>query len=111
MSEQVDHVEILRSVIPALWTKIPCQRGRPSPRGLYHAPLLFSRAHKTHGLLIAALTVVALLSSASVAAPAGRIVLNGADAGSHLRLSTGGGDILVTGAMTDEPPRGCRFTH
>jgi Ca2+-binding RTX toxin-like protein len=81
------------------------------PGGLYHAPLLFLRAHKAHGLLIAALTVIALLSSASVAAPAGRIVVSGAIAGSHLRLTTDGGDILVTGAMTDAPPRGCRFTH
>lgn len=57
------------------------------------------------------LAVVALLSSASAAVPAGRIVVSGSASGSHLRLSTDGANILVAGAMADAPPRGCRFTH
>ena len=71
----------------------------------------FRHAHKTHGLLIVTLAVVALLSSASVAAPAGRIVVSGSASGSHLRLTTDGANILVAGAMADAPPRGCRFTR
>jgi hypothetical protein len=70
---------------------------------------LFSRAHKTHGLLIACLAAIALLSLPSVASPAGRIVIEGAASSSHLRLSVDGSSVLVTGAMADAPPRGCRF--
>jgi RTX calcium-binding nonapeptide repeat (4 copies) len=73
---------------------------------------LFSSAHKTHRLLIGVLTALALLAIPGTAAPAGRIVIEGSPAGSHLRLSTEGPNLLVSGAMErEEPPRGCRFTH
>lgn len=40
-----------------------------------------------------------LLITAGPAVPEGRIVIHGADSGTHLRLSVGGGNLLVTGAM------------
>jgi Ca2+-binding RTX toxin-like protein len=39
-----------------------------------------------------------LLTSAGPAAPEGRIVIHGAETGTHLRLSLSGGDLLVTGS-------------
>jgi Ca2+-binding RTX toxin-like protein len=72
---------------------------------------LFSRTHKTHRLLIACLTALALLSLPSVASPAGRIVVFGAASGSHLKLTTNGGNIVVEGAMASAQPQGCRFTE
>jgi hypothetical protein len=71
---------------------------------------LFSRAHKTHRLLIGVLAAVALLSLPSVASPAGRIVIEGAASGSHLRLSSDGSNILVTGVMAGSS-QGCHFTR
>lgn len=71
---------------------------------------MFSRAHKTHRLLIAGLTALALLSIPSVASPAGRIVVFGSASGSHLKVSKSGGDIVVEGAMASAQPQGCRLT-
>ena len=61
-------------------------------------------------MLIAALAAVALLSLPGVASPAGRIVIEGPVSGSHIRLSTDGSNILVTGVMADAP-QGCHFTR
>ena len=72
---------------------------------------MFSNAHKTHRLLIACLSMIALLAVPVIASPAGRIVIEGSATGSHLRLSTDGSNILVDGAMAETPPRGCVFTH
>jgi Ca2+-binding RTX toxin-like protein len=71
---------------------------------------LFSRAHKTHRLLIAGLAALTLLSLPSVASPAGRIVVFGTASGSHLKVTKGGGDIVVEGTMASAPPRGCHLT-
>lgn len=71
---------------------------------------MFSRAHKTHRLLIVGLAALALLVLPSIASPAGRIVVFGAASGSHLKVSKGGGDIVVEGAMASAQPRGCHFT-
>jgi Ca2+-binding RTX toxin-like protein len=49
-----------------------------------------------------------LLIAASGAAPEGRIVIHGAEAGTHLRLSVSGGDLVVTGAMA-EATEGCEL--
>jgi hypothetical protein len=63
-------------------------------------------------LLIAALVTGALLSANSVpASPGGRIVIQGASSGSHLRLSVSGDDLVVSGAMARGQPLGCAFTH
>jgi hypothetical protein len=61
---------------------------------------------------LAALAAAALLllALASTATPAGRIVIHGAVAGTHLRLSVGGDDLLVTGPMA-EATEGCDFTR
>jgi len=49
-----------------------------------------------------------LLISAGPATPEGRIVIHGAEAGTHLRLSLSGGDLLVTGPMA-EVSESCRL--
>ena len=47
---------------------------------------------------------------AGTAAPEGRIVIHGAESGTHLRLSLSGGDLLVTGPMA-EATEGCDFVR
>jgi Ca2+-binding RTX toxin-like protein len=49
-----------------------------------------------------------LLIVAGPAAPEGRIVIHGAEAGTHLRLSLSGGDLIVTGPMA-EATEGCEL--
>ncbi len=61
-------------------------------------------------MLIGALAAVALLSLPDAASPAGRIVVEGPASGSHLRLSSDGSNILVTGVMADSL-QGCHFTR
>jgi Ca2+-binding RTX toxin-like protein len=68
---------------------------------------LFPRAHKTHRLLIACLTALALLSLPSVASPAGRIVVFGTASGAHLEVTKSGGNIVVEGTMASAQPQGC----
>ena len=51
-----------------------------------------------------------LLIGAATAVPEGRIVIHGAESGTHLRLSLSGGDLLVTGPMADAS-EGCSFTR
>lgn len=53
-----------------------------------------------------AAAVLLLLVSAGSAAPEGRIVIQGAETGTHLRLSLSGGELLVTGPMA-EATEGC----
>jgi Ca2+-binding RTX toxin-like protein len=50
-----------------------------------------------------------LLVTAGSAAPEGRIVIQGAAPGTHLRLSLSSGDLLVSGPMA-EASEGCQFT-
>jgi Ca2+-binding RTX toxin-like protein len=49
-----------------------------------------------------------LLASAGNATTEGRIVIHGAETGTHLRLSVSGGDLLVTGPMA-EATEGCQL--
>lgn len=57
-----------------------------------------------------AASALLLLIAAGSATPEGRIVIHGAEAGTHLRLSVSGDDLLVTGPMADAT-EGCRFTR
>lgn len=61
---------------------------------------------------LAALAVAAslLLIGAGSAAPEGRIVIHGAESGTHLRLSASGSDLFVSGPMADVG-EGCGFSH
>ncbi|HET7574622.1 MAG TPA: hypothetical protein VFJ99_05855 [Solirubrobacterales bacterium] len=45
----------------------------------------------------------------ATATPSGRIAIQGAASGAHLRLETQGGRLLVFGHMARAKPRGCRF--
>jgi len=49
-----------------------------------------------------------LLIAAGTAEPEGRIVIHGTAAGTHLRLSVSGGDLIVTGPMA-EATEGCQL--
>lgn len=71
---------------------------------------MFSRAHKTHRLLIVGLALLALLSLPSVASPAGRIVVFGTASGSHLKVTRSGANIIVAGTMASARPQGCSLT-
>lgn len=71
--------------------------------------MILSRVHKTHGFLILALAAIALLVIPGAATPAGRIVIDGAASGAHLRLTTNGANVVVKGAMANARPHGCRF--
>ena len=70
---------------------------------------MFSRAHKTHRLLILGLALIALLALPGLASPAGRIVVFSTASGSHLKVTKGAGEIVVEGTMASAPPRGCRL--
>lgn len=54
--------------------------------------------------------VLLLLIVAGSAAPEGRIVIHGAETGTHLRLSLSGGKLIVTGPMA-EATEGCSFVR
>ncbi len=57
----------------------------------------------------AALFGLALMVLPQRAAPAGEVVIQGAAAGSHLRLATSEGDLLIDGAMDPTSTSGCYF--
>ena len=59
---------------------------------------------------LAALLVLALFFPAA-ASPEGEIVIHGADTGSHLKLSSEGGRLVVEGIMASDEQVGCHFTH
>lgn len=59
-------------------------------------------------MLIPALAAIALLAIPGAATPTERIVVHGAAAGSHLKLSTKGSRIVVEGLMAHARPQGCR---
>jgi Ca2+-binding RTX toxin-like protein len=61
-------------------------------------------------LAILAVAALALLATAGSATPEGRIVIRGAETGTHLRLSVSGSDLIVTGPMA-EATEGCRFVR
>ncbi len=58
-----------------------------------------------------ALATLALLATATTASPAGRIVVFGAESGSHLTLGTSGSDVVVDGYMAATQPSGCRLAR
>lgn len=62
-------------------------------------------------LLVGVLAVLALLAVPTLATPAGKIVIYGANSGSTLTLTTKGSKIVVKGRMARHRPRGCRFTR
>jgi len=60
--------------------------------------------------LLTAVVVLAFFGLTSSASPRGGIVLiRGADAGSHLRLTVSSGELLVNGQLAAEVPSGCRL--
>jgi Ca2+-binding RTX toxin-like protein len=61
-------------------------------------------------LAILAAAAVLLLIAVDSATPESRIVIHGAEAGTHLRLTLSGADLVVTGPMADAS-EGCRFTR
>lgn len=61
-------------------------------------------------LAVFAAAALLLLIVAGPATPESRIVIRGAEAGTHLRLSVSGSDLLVTGPMA-EATEGCGFTR
>lgn len=61
-------------------------------------------------LLVVALVLLGLFATATTASQAGTIVVYGASSGTHLRLTTSGGDIVVDGYMAAARPQGCRLT-
>jgi Ca2+-binding RTX toxin-like protein len=60
--------------------------------------------------LLCSLATLALFVAPSVATPAAKIVISGAEGGTHMTLSTKGDGLIVKGHMTEAPPHGCRFT-
>lgn len=61
-------------------------------------------------LVSLAVAALLLLVVAGSATPEGRIVIRSAEAGTHLRLSVSGSNLLVTGPMADAT-EGCGFTR
>jgi Ca2+-binding RTX toxin-like protein len=61
-------------------------------------------------LAILAAAALLLLITAGAATPESRIVIRGAEPGTHLRLSVSGSDLIVTGPMA-EATEGCRFVR
>jgi Ca2+-binding RTX toxin-like protein len=57
------------------------------------------------------LASLALLALPAVASPASRIVVFGADSGSHLVLTAVGSDIVIDGYMASSSPSGCRLAR
>jgi Ca2+-binding RTX toxin-like protein len=64
----------------------------------------------SRNLAALALAIIALLALPSIAAPAGQIVIYGANSGSALTVRSKGRRILVKGNMAHRAPLGCHFT-
>jgi hypothetical protein len=62
-------------------------------------------------MAFAAVATLALSLAATTAPGEGQIVVQGADSGSHLRLTVSGDHIVVNGYMTPSEPVGCHFTE
>jgi hypothetical protein len=60
-------------------------------------------------LALALVSLLALVLGGDTASTQQRIVVHGADSGSHLRLHTRGSAIVVKGLMSRARPAGCRF--
>jgi Ca2+-binding RTX toxin-like protein len=61
-------------------------------------------------LCVGAVAALTLFALPATAAPEGQIVIQGADSGSHLRLTVSGNHIVVNGYMAPAEPAGCSFT-
>ena len=66
---------------------------------------------RTAVLALVALATLAFSAGHTSATGEGQIVIEGADSGSHLRLTVSGNDIVVDGYMAPGQPVGCRFTE
>ena len=62
-------------------------------------------------LTLLALATVAILAVPSSAVTEDQIVIQGAESGSHLRLSVDGSNLMVDGYMSPDTPTGCHFTQ
>jgi Ca2+-binding RTX toxin-like protein len=60
-------------------------------------------------ILLIALALIALLAVPTGASTAGQIVIYGSPSGSHLTLTTAGGNIVVKGFMASNHPKGCHL--
>lgn len=60
---------------------------------------------------VALAAALLLVLGSSTATTQERIVIHGADSGSHLRLSVNGGHLVVEGWMPPASPRGCRYVR
>ena len=72
-------------------------------------PAILLRRGSASVVVLAAALLLALGSSTATTQE--RIVVHGADSGSHLRLSVSGGSLIVEGWMASAAPRGCRFVR
>jgi Ca2+-binding RTX toxin-like protein len=61
-------------------------------------------------VVVGLVALAALLLAPTTAVPEGKIVINGPDFSSHLRISVSNGNVLVNGQMTDNP-EGCLITE
>src|SRR5690349_24984403 len=59
--------------------------------------------------VIAAIAAFFFWAAPTTAAPDGRILIQGPDSSSHLRLSTSGGLLVAQGLMQEGGTSGCRF--
>ena len=55
--------------------------------------------------------LLALLAIPGAATTSDRIVVHGADSGSHLRVTTEGARVVIEGLMAHQRPQGCHFTR
>jgi Ca2+-binding RTX toxin-like protein len=62
-------------------------------------------------LVIVSALVLLLSLGATVASPQGRVVVHGTISGTHLELSTRGGNLVVDGSMASDAGAGCHFAH
>jgi len=76
---------------------------------MFNMPRMLSSPSRK--LVVGVLAVLALLAVPTVATPAGKIVIYGADSGSTLTLGTKGNKIVVEGRMARRDQPGCQFTR
>jgi len=79
--------------------------GRPISRTVKSARL------RRGAIAVVAAAMLVLAFSATTATPGEKIVIYGANSGSHLRLTANDANIVVEGWMPDAHPKGCRFTR
>src|SRR4051794_38163219 len=85
------------------------RRSQRSPAGRTRSPGCATEPLRRL-LPILAATAVLVLGSGDAASTQGRIAIQGASSGTHLRLALSGGELVVTGPIEDTTA-GCRFTR